>query len=152
MAHGSSATADITSPDSGGLTIHFPILLSTASPTPPTPALPAFDAVEFGELSNMIGKAGVMEMVGIFEAETGNRLRRLAAGGQTVGTLIREMHTLKGAAGTVASPRLAALGWMLEQAAHEAIMPTAEDLAAIANALEAWLEEVRAWSQLREQA
>ena len=109
------------------------------------PALPAFYAVEFGELSDMIGEDGAMEMVGIFETETGNRLRRLAAGGQSVVTLIREMHTLKGAAGTVAAPRLAALGWMLEQAAHEAIAPSEDDLIAIADAFAAWLEEVRLW-------
>jgi HPt (histidine-containing phosphotransfer) domain-containing protein len=55
------------------------------------------------------------------------------------------MHTLKGAAGTVAAPRLAALGWMFEQAAHEAIVPTEEDLIAIADAFAAWLEGVRLW-------
>jgi HPt (histidine-containing phosphotransfer) domain-containing protein len=113
------------------------------------PALPAFDAVEFGELSDMIGEDGVMEMVGIFEMETGNRLRRLAGGGQSVGMLVREMHTLKGAAGTVAAPRLAALGCMFEQAAHEAIAPSEDDLIAIADAFAAWLEEVRLWRQRR---
>ena len=63
--------------------------------------------------------------------------------------LVREMHTLKGAAGTVAAPRLAALGWMFEQAAHEAIAPSEDDLIAIADAFAAWLEEVRLWRQRR---
>jgi HPt (histidine-containing phosphotransfer) domain-containing protein len=111
---------------------------------------PAFNAIEFSALSEMIGEDGVMEMVDIFEAETGHRLRRLAAGGLSTATLVREMHTLKGAAGTVASPRLTALGWMFEQAAREAISPTAEDLAVIAAALAAYLAEVRVWSQQRE--
>ena len=49
--------------------------------------------------SEMIGEDGVMEMVEIFETETRQRLRRLAAGNQSIATLVREMHTLKGAAG-----------------------------------------------------
>ncbi len=105
---------------------------------------PAFDAVEFDELSETIGEDGVMEMVEIFEAETRLRLRRLALGDQTITTQVREMHTLKGAAGTVAAPHLTALGRAFEQAARKGIPPVAKDFQAIEAALEAYLVAVRA--------
>jgi HPt (histidine-containing phosphotransfer) domain-containing protein len=103
----------------------------------------AFDAVEFGALSDMIGENGVQEMVEIFAADTRQRLQRLTAGGQNGATLVREMHTLKGAAGTVAAPRLALLGRAFERAAQRGIEPTSDDLKAIDMALEAFLAAVR---------
>lgn len=106
-----------------------------------------FDAVEFGELSGMIGEDGVREMIEIFAAETRQRLQRLTAGGQTSATLVREMHTLKGAAGTVAAPRLAELGRVFEQSAQRGIAPTSDDLTAIGTALEGFLAEVRSWTE-----
>lgn len=110
---------------------------------------PAFDAAEFDELREMIGQDGVVEMVEIFESETRQRLRRLAAGIRDPTALVREMHTLKGASGTVAAPRLAAFGRMFEQAAHRGIAPTPDDLKAIEDALEAFLIEARARSESR---
>jgi|ERR1051326_2686513 HPt (histidine-containing phosphotransfer) domain-containing protein len=114
--------------------------------------VPAFDAVEFDELSDMIGEEGVGEMVHIFEAETRQRLRRLEAGGQNLATQVREMHTLKGAAATVGAPRLATLGLLAEQAARQGTSPTADNLAAIADALEAFLAELRVRDRSREPA
>jgi HPt (histidine-containing phosphotransfer) domain-containing protein len=114
---------------------------------PPQP--PAFDAAEFDGLREMIGQDGVMEMVEIFESETRQRLRRLAAGNWDPTTLIREMHTLKGASGTVAAPRLTALGRIFEQAARRGIGPTPDDLKAISDALEAFLNEARARNECR---
>lgn len=116
-------------------------------PCPPRP--PAFDAAEFDELREMIGQDGVREMVEIFETETRQRLRRLTAGNQTTATLVREMHTLKGAAGTVAAPRLAVLGRTLEQAARDGIAPTLAQLKAIEAALEAFLAAVGVRNDLR---
>ena len=107
------------------------------------PDLPAFDVVEFNELSDTIGEDGVTEMVRIFEAETRLRLRRLRAGGQDPATLARELHTLKGAAATVAAPRLSALGLMLERAARQGAAPTTDDFDAIDDALGAFLAELR---------
>jgi HPt (histidine-containing phosphotransfer) domain-containing protein len=107
------------------------------------PPAPAFDAAEFDELREMIGQDGVMEMVKIFETETRQRLQRLAVGNRDPTTLVREMHTLKGAAGTVAAPRLAVLGLVLEQAAQGGGVPSSEDLRAIEDALEAFLLEAR---------
>jgi len=111
------------------------------------PRDPAFDAAAFDELREMIGYGGVMETVEIFEIETRQRLRRLAAGGLDRAALVREMHTLKGAAATVAAPRLAALGRTLEQAARRGIVPSPDHRGAIEDALEAFLSEVRAWSR-----
>jgi HPt (histidine-containing phosphotransfer) domain-containing protein len=113
---------------------------------------PAFDAAEFDELQQMIGEDGVAEMVEIFELDTRDRLLRLSTGGQSVATLIREMHTLRGAASTVAAPRLTSLAWAFEQAAHEGIIPLEEDVAAIAAALEAFLRQVAVWSRSHQPA
>jgi HPt (histidine-containing phosphotransfer) domain-containing protein len=122
---------------------------ANGGPTSRAPPTPAFDAAEFDALREMIGLDGVMEMVEIFETETRQRLRRLAAGGLDTPTLVREMHTLKGAAGTVASPRLAALGRTFEQAAHRGTVPTPDDLKAIEDGLEAFLIEARARNERR---
>jgi HPt (histidine-containing phosphotransfer) domain-containing protein len=102
-----------------------------------------FDALEFRALSEMIGDDGVREMVEIFAAETRQRVGRLTAGGLTCATLVREMHTLKGAASTVAAPRLAAMGRAFEQAARLGVGPTSDQLEAIDTALEAYLAAVR---------
>jgi HPt (histidine-containing phosphotransfer) domain-containing protein len=108
---------------------------------------PAFDEVGFDELAEAIGDDGVMEMAAIFSRETRKRLQRLRAGNQSNATLLREMHTLKGAAGSVAAPRLTDLGNRLEQVAHLGEAPTPHDLDAVAAGLEAWLAAVRAWAQ-----
>jgi HPt (histidine-containing phosphotransfer) domain-containing protein len=110
---------------------------------------PAFDAAEFDELSEMIGEDGVMEMVEIFTTETQRRLHRLAAGDQTINVQVREMHTLKGAAGTVAAPRLTALGRAFERSTGRGIAPVAEDIKAIEAALDAWLAAVQARTRRR---
>jgi len=104
---------------------------------------PAFNAAEFDDLRIMIGDDGVTEMVEIFATEMRRRLLRLAGGDCDVPTLVREMHTLKGAAGTVAAPRLAALGAMFEEAAHGGVSPGPDDLRAIEDALAAFLREAR---------
>jgi HPt (histidine-containing phosphotransfer) domain-containing protein len=105
---------------------------------------PAFDARSFDTLREMIGEDGAREMVEIFETETRRRLQRLVAGGHNTAALVREMHTLKGAAGTVASPRLAELGRTLEQSAERGITPTPRHLNEIESALEAFLAAARA--------
>jgi HPt (histidine-containing phosphotransfer) domain-containing protein len=105
-----------------------------------------FDGVEFGALGEMIGQDGVREMVEIFATETRQRLQRLTAGGQTCAALVREMHTLKGAAGTVAAPRLEAMGRTFERAAQRGVAPTSDDLKAINAALEAFLAAVQNWN------
>ncbi len=111
--------------------------------------LPAFDAMDFDAMRAMIGETGIREMIGIFETETRQRLRRLAAGAPDAGTLMREMHTLKGGAGMVGSPRLTAFGEAFERAAHWVITLGPDQLKAIEDALEAYLASVRAWNDRR---
>jgi HPt (histidine-containing phosphotransfer) domain-containing protein len=110
---------------------------------------PAFDAMDLDEKSDMIGETGVLEMVEIFEADTRRRLRRLAAGDQDIHTLSRELHTLKGAAGTAAAPRLNAMGRMFELEANRGIAPAPDQIDALETALEAYLTGFRAWNQRR---
>ena len=103
---------------------------------------PVFDPVEFAMLADALGEDGVREVVWIFETETRDRLRRLSNGGQDRATIVRELHTLKGAAATVASPRLTEIGRALEQLAREGVTPVPRDLAAIAAALDAYMREI----------
>jgi HPt (histidine-containing phosphotransfer) domain-containing protein len=112
----------------------------------------AFDTRNFDTLSEMIGEDGAREMVEIFETETKRRLQRLAEGVPDIAALVREMHTLKGAAGTIASPRLAELGRTLEQAARRGVVPTPNHLKAIEEALGTFLVEARARNNIRSAA
>jgi HPt (histidine-containing phosphotransfer) domain-containing protein len=98
----------------------------------------------------MIGEDGVMDMVEIFATETRRRLQRLTADGQDIATQTREMHTLKGAAGTVAAPRLTALGHQFEQAGGKGIALTRTAIDAIEPELEAYLASVRVWARRRQ--
>jgi signal transduction histidine kinase/CheY-like chemotaxis protein/HPt (histidine-containing phosphotransfer) domain-containing protein len=123
-----------------------PVFRPTATAIGP-PEQPGFDNHEFSELIDAIGEEGVAKMVEIFEAETRLQLRRLTVGDQDDDALVLEMHTLKGAADTVAAPRLAALGRTLEQDAIKGIHPLPADIKAIADALDAWLEAVNARNQ-----
>jgi HPt (histidine-containing phosphotransfer) domain-containing protein len=104
---------------------------------------PAFDAEEFEDLIEMIGEEGAAELLEIFETETRRRMHRLAGGDQDIATVVREMHTLRGAAGTVAAPRLAVLGGSFEQDAENGVVPGPGGLRAIEAALEAFLVAVR---------
>ncbi len=68
-------------------------------------ALP-FDAKALRALGEDIGHEGVAEMLEVFQQETRARLQRMMAQGAPPATLMREAHTLKGAAGTVCAPLL----------------------------------------------
>ncbi|MGD0432824.1 MAG: Hpt domain-containing protein [Acetobacteraceae bacterium] len=127
---------------------HGPVTIQTASASDATPVcrdIPAFDATQFAELSEAIGDDGAAEMVEIFETETRQRMRRLSGGSQDIATQLREMHTLKGAASTVAAPRLAELSRILEAAARSGIAPAPDQLEALTVALEAYLMAMRGW-------
>jgi HPt (histidine-containing phosphotransfer) domain-containing protein len=117
--------------------------------SPSGTSTPAFDAEDFDSLSEMIGEDGVREMVEIFENETRQRLRRLTVGASNPAGLVREMHTLKGAAGTVASPRLAEIGRALETAAKQGIAPTVDQLKTIEETLEVFLIQARTRNGVR---
>jgi HPt (histidine-containing phosphotransfer) domain-containing protein len=104
-----------------------------------------FDATVFAELEEAIGDDGVIEMIEIFETETRERMRRLGSGHQDVATQLRELHTLKGAAGSVSAPHLADLSRIFESAARGGIAPAPDQLEALNVALEAYLTAVRDW-------
>ncbi|MGE0226014.1 MAG: ATP-binding protein [Acetobacteraceae bacterium] len=79
--------------------------------TPPSgerAAQPALDAAAFAELQDMIGDDGMAEMLAVFTAEMGRRLKWFAGGPDDRDTLIREVHSIKGSAGTVCAANLAA--------------------------------------------
>ena len=102
----------------------------------------AFDPVEFAILADALGDDGVREIVWIFETETRDRLRRLCEGGQDRPTIMRELHTLKGAASTVAAPRLTLLGRSLEHLVRQGGAPTPHDILAMEAALNAYLADI----------
>jgi signal transduction histidine kinase/CheY-like chemotaxis protein/HPt (histidine-containing phosphotransfer) domain-containing protein len=64
----------------------------------PDPDVTAFDGVAFERLTREIGAECVAQLVTMFEAETRARLRLIAEDGLDRGRLIREVHSLKGAA------------------------------------------------------
>jgi signal transduction histidine kinase/CheY-like chemotaxis protein len=66
----------------------------------------AFDAAALHALGEDIGHDSVAEMLEVFQQETLARLQRMAVPGVPSVTLMREAHTLKGAAGTVCAPLL----------------------------------------------
>ena len=80
---------------------------SLGPPTPGAAEAPlAFDAAALHALGEDIGHEGVAEMLEVFQQETRARLQRMTAPGIPAATLMREAHTLKGAAGTVCAPLL----------------------------------------------
>jgi CheY-like chemotaxis protein len=83
-------------------------------PASPHVAGTACDRTALDALARDIGEASVLEMVAVFLAETDQRLARMAASQVSVADLIREAHTLRGAASTACAPRLAALAAVLE--------------------------------------
>ena len=111
---------------------------------PVEPDAPVLDIRAFEEMAGELGEDGAMELVMIFESDTRDRLARMAAGGQDLSASAREMHTLKGAAGTVCCPRLAALGFACEQAARCGTLPRVEDLHTIVAVLDRFMAAVRA--------
>ena len=105
----------------------------------------AFDPVEFATLAGALGDDGVREVVWIFETETRDRLQRLSEGGQDRPTIMRELHTLKGAASTVAAPRLTVLGRSLEHRTRQGGAPAPQDILAMEAALNAYLADLQAF-------
>ena len=86
------------------------------------------------------------EMLALFESETRARLARLAAGITDARTLLREVHTLKGAAGTVCAARLAARAAVIEARVQAGGTLADGDLPVLTAEFEVWLEAVRALS------
>jgi len=102
----------------------------------------ACDEVALTALAQDLGSADVAELVNLFIAETRPRLHRMALPDADPGRLIREVHTLKGAAGTVCAPRLAGRAAALEARLRAGGSMDAVDVDALAAAFDAYVTEV----------
>ena len=102
----------------------------------------AFDAAALRTLGEDIGLDGVVEMLEVFQQETRARLQRMAAAGVPSATLMREAHTLKGAAGTVCAPLLHKQAEALEARLRAGVPIEPGDVAELSRALQAFNEAV----------
>jgi signal transduction histidine kinase/DNA-binding response OmpR family regulator len=131
----------------------FAAILRALSP-PVAPVVPtsdageaaelAFDAIALRTLEEDIGRDGVAEMVDVFQEETRARLQRMATPGIPSATLMREAHTLKGAAGTVCAPLLRRRAGAIEARLRAGGLIEAGDLAGLSGALQAFTDAVEA--------
>jgi signal transduction histidine kinase/HPt (histidine-containing phosphotransfer) domain-containing protein/ActR/RegA family two-component response regulator len=124
--------------------------------SPPTttqvaPGMPDLDHAALDQLASDIGDAGVTEMIGIFEVETTQRLERLA-GQLDPKVLLREIHSLKGGAGTVCAGRLASRAGFIEARLRQGGALYDGDLAALTADFDAWREGARIWASASEEA
>jgi signal transduction histidine kinase/HPt (histidine-containing phosphotransfer) domain-containing protein/ActR/RegA family two-component response regulator len=104
----------------------------------------AFDAAALHALGEDIGHDGVAEMLEVFQRETRARLRRMMAPGVSSATLMREAHTLKGAAGTVCAPLLHRRAEVIEARLRAGAPIEPGDLASLGRAFQAFIDAVEA--------
>jgi HPt (histidine-containing phosphotransfer) domain-containing protein len=104
----------------------------------------ALDRQSFAGLKQDLGDDGVVGLVALFEAETCARLTRIADRRLDRGTLTREVHSLKGAAGTACAVSLARRAAALEMRLNRGEAVEEADLPALTRAFEAWRGEVHA--------
>ncbi|MGA3402148.1 MAG: ATP-binding protein [Acetobacteraceae bacterium] len=132
----------------------FAAILRAISP-PVAPAAPvfepggtaaplAFDAAALHALGEDIGHDGVAEMLDVFQQETRARLQRMTVPGIPSATLMREAHTLKGAAGTVCAPLLRHRAEAIEARLRAGAPIEPGDLAGLTEALQAFLDALEA--------
>jgi signal transduction histidine kinase/DNA-binding NarL/FixJ family response regulator/HPt (histidine-containing phosphotransfer) domain-containing protein len=114
-------------------------------------ALAACDFEALSQLREDLGDDGVAEMLTLFEAETRDRLGRLGSREMDGGTLLREVHTLKGAAGTVSASRLATRAAAIETRLRTGGALQPSDLPVLTADFEAWLAAVHAGASLASQ-
>ncbi len=129
------------------------ILRGLSPPVPPAvPALgagaaeapPPFDAAALHALGEDIGHGGVAEMLDVFQRETRARLQRMMVPGIPSPALMREAHTLKGAAGTVCAPLLRRRAEAIEARLRAGAPIDPGDLAGLSRALLAFTDAVEA--------
>ena len=118
--------------------------LSAAPPALPAEAqLAALDTDGLREMGEAIGDDGLVEVVAIFQRETRDRLERLRSATVDPSVVEREMHSLKGAAGTVSALRLEAVARMVELRLQQGGTLADADIANMTAAFEAWAMAVR---------
>jgi len=135
---------------------------STAAAAPPiglgaiVPAADAIvtacDKIALAALVEDIGLASVTEVVNLFIVETTPRFPRMAALGGPPDRLLREAHTLHGAAGAVGACRLAGIVGELEARLRVGGSVSAADIGAMVAAFDAYVGEVCEVVQLKSRA
>jgi chemotaxis protein histidine kinase CheA len=103
---------------------------------------PACDRIALAALIEDISLAGVTEVVNLFIVETGLRLGRMATADSRSGQLLREVHTLNGAAGVVGAIRLGAIAAELEARLRVGGSMNAGDVGAMTAAFDAYVAQV----------
>lgn len=126
----------------------------TVAPSAPTtnPTEAACDQAALAALVADLGAEAAAELLALFIAETRARLRRLADPALDAHRLLRDVHTLKGGAGTAAARRLATLAGALEARLRTGGTTGAADVAALQAAFAAYTDSVRAFARRREAA
>ncbi len=104
----------------------------------------ALDRQNLAGLKEDLGEDGVAELVALFEAETVARLTRIADHRLDRPTLTREVHSLKGAAGTAFAVSLARRAAALEVRLNRGEDMEESDMPALTEAFESWRGEVHA--------
>ncbi len=116
---------------------------SARAPDPDRKAAPlVFDAAALHALGEDIGHDGVAEMIEVFQQETQARLQRMAAPGIQAATLMREAHTLKGAAGTVCAPLLRGRAEAIEARLRAGVAIEPGDVGGLTIAFQAFTDAV----------
>ncbi len=118
--------------------------LDVAPIEPPAETRPeALDLDGLREMGEAIGDDGLAQVVAIFQRETLDRLERLRSGNVDPSFVEREVHTLKGAAGTLSALRLEAVAQAVELRLRQGGTMTDADIANMTSAFEAWGMAVR---------
>jgi signal transduction histidine kinase/CheY-like chemotaxis protein/HPt (histidine-containing phosphotransfer) domain-containing protein len=96
------------------------------------------DGVAFACLREEIGADGVAELVTLFDAETRARLTLLAGGGLDRDRLIRELHSLKGAAAAACAMSLSNRAASIERRLKNDLTVNEIDTVPLTEAFDAW--------------
>ena len=94
--------------------VNEPVPINQPIPVDTGNTSPMVDPDAFAELLEALGEDGIGEMLTVFVAEMERRLAFLAVGTDDRELLIREIHSTKGAAGTIGAARLCELAAAIE--------------------------------------
>ena len=116
--------------------------LVKAEPAKAEPATDSLDVSALTRLKSELGSEGVTQVVNMFIAETRSRFHRLRTDTLDGPTLVREIHTLKGAASTVCAAALAQYAAALEQRLKTGQSMVDADLAALRRSFDDYRDAV----------
>lgn len=104
----------------------------------PGPTEQALDDLAFGRLTREIGADGVAELVAMFAAETRARLPLIGGRGLDHSRLLREVHSLRGAAAAACAVALSRRAESIEQRLKADDTLVEIDIAPLSEAFDAW--------------